>query len=126
MNLSLKIPLSPAVWKLNSVPAVLSDEEFESLHSSFDKNRASGIRDYAITLCFTELGLRCAEVAGLSLDDFDWENSIINIKNTKTHSRWYMARRLETVHAFAVYAASIDPKAQVPQTGVFGKCRHCW
>ncbi|MFZ5969516.1 MAG: tyrosine-type recombinase/integrase [Bacillota bacterium] len=37
-------------------------------------------------------------------------------------SRWYMARRLETVHTFAVYAASIDPEAQVPQTGVFGKC----
>ncbi|MBU7008866.1 tyrosine-type recombinase/integrase [Phosphitispora fastidiosa] len=38
------------------------------------------------------------------------------------YSRWYMARRLETVHTFAVYAASIDSKAQIPQTGVFGKC----
>lgn len=37
-------------------------------------------------------------------------------------SRWYMARRLETIHTFAVYAACIDPKPQVPQTGVFGKC----
>lgn len=37
-------------------------------------------------------------------------------------SRWYMARRLETVHTFAVYAACIDPEAQIPQTGVFGKC----
>jgi integrase len=37
-------------------------------------------------------------------------------------SRWYMARRLETVHTFAVYAASIDSKSQVPSTGVFGKC----
>ncbi len=37
-------------------------------------------------------------------------------------SRWYMARRLETVHTFAKYAASIDPQAQVPPTGVFGKC----
>lgn len=33
-----------------------------------------------------------------------------------------MARRLETVHTFAKYAASIDPQAQVPPTGVFGKC----
>ena len=37
-------------------------------------------------------------------------------------SRWYMARRLETVHTFAVYAASIDSQAQIPPTGVFGKC----
>jgi len=81
-----KIPLSPAVWKLNSIPTVLSDEEFESLANCFDKSRPSGIRDYAITLCFIELGLRCAEVASLALDDFDWKNSIINIKNTKTHA----------------------------------------
>lgn len=37
-------------------------------------------------------------------------------------SRWYMARRLETVHTFAVHAASIDSKTQVPQTGIYGKC----
>jgi site-specific recombinase XerD len=81
-----KLPLSPAVWKLNSVPTVLADDEFKALHNSFDKNRAAGIRDYAITLCFTELGLRCAEVARLSLDDFDWIHSIIKIKGTKTHT----------------------------------------
>ena len=32
------------------------------------------------------LGLRCSEVAGLTLDDFDWVNGIINIKNTKTYT----------------------------------------
>lgn len=37
-------------------------------------------------------------------------------------SRWYMARRLETIHSFAVYATCIDPEAQIPPTGVFGKC----
>jgi site-specific recombinase XerD len=81
-----KIPLSPAVWSLNTIPTVLIDEEFKSLENCFDKNRPSGIRDYAIALCFMELGLRCSEVAGLTLDDFDWVNGIINIKNTKTYT----------------------------------------
>lgn len=81
-----KLPLSPAVWKLNSVPTVLTDDEFKALLNSFDKNRATGIRDYAITLCFSELGLRCAEVTRLSLDDFDWIHSIVKIRNTKTHT----------------------------------------
>lgn len=80
------IPLSPAVWKLNSIPTVLSDEEYESLPNCFDKIHPAGIRNYAITLCFIELGLRCTEVANLTLNDFDWKNSIINIKNTKTHA----------------------------------------
>ncbi len=37
-------------------------------------------------------------------------------------SRWYMSRRLETIHTYAVYAASFDSQVQIPQTGVFGKC----
>jgi site-specific recombinase XerD len=80
-----KIPLSPATWKLNSIPTVLSDQEFQSLSNSFDKSYPSGIRDYSIAVCFIELGLRCAEVARLTLDDFDWKNGVVNIKNTKTH-----------------------------------------
>ena len=38
------------------------------------------------------------------------------------YSRWYRARRLEMIHTFAKYASSVDPSAQVPQTGIFGKC----
>lgn len=37
-------------------------------------------------------------------------------------SRWYMARRLETVHTFAVFASCIDFETQIPPTGIFGKC----
>lgn len=40
----------------------------------------------------------------------------------ESYSRWYMSRRLETIHTFAVYAAAVDHEAQIPQTGVFGKC----
>jgi len=33
-----------------------------------------------------------------------------------------MSRRLETIHTFAKYASAFDSKAQIPPTGVFGKC----
>ena len=81
----LSLPLSPAVWKLNSVPTVLTDNEFKILINSFDKKCETGVRDYAIALSFTELGLRCEEVARLSIEDFNWNRSTITIKNTKTH-----------------------------------------
>jgi integrase len=38
------------------------------------------------------------------------------------YSRFYMARRLETIHTFAKYISAFDQKAQIPQLGVFGKC----
>jgi site-specific recombinase XerD len=40
----------------------------------------------------------------------------------KDYSRFYMARRLETVHTFAKYASAFDSGTQIPQTGLFGKC----
>lgn len=36
-------------------------------------------------------------------------------------TRKYMARRLETLHTFAVYISAFDAQAQIPQNGVFGK-----
>lgn len=36
-------------------------------------------------------------------------------------TRKYMARRLETLHTFAVYISAFDSQAQIPQNGVFGK-----
>lgn len=38
------------------------------------------------------------------------------------YTRWYRARRLETVHVFAKYAFVIDDNTQIPPTGIFGKC----
>jgi len=37
------------------------------------------------------------------------------------YSRFYMARRLETIHTFAKYIIAFDTHAQLPQLGVFGK-----
>jgi integrase len=40
----------------------------------------------------------------------------------ENYSLWYKARRLETIHTFAKYIYAFDPFAQIPLTGVFGKC----
>lgn len=38
------------------------------------------------------------------------------------YSRWYMARRMETIRTFAKYICVFDPLAQMPPKGMFGKC----
>lgn len=38
------------------------------------------------------------------------------------YTRWYKARRLETVHTFAKYVAVFDPQTQIPSASVFGSC----
>lgn len=38
------------------------------------------------------------------------------------HTRWYKARRLETVINFAKYVVVFDPRTEMPPKGVFGRC----
>ncbi len=68
-----------AHWRLAGLPQVLSTEEIGRLLNAFDRRRASGKRDYAITRCLLDLGLRRAEVAQLRLEDVDWHAGTVRI-----------------------------------------------
>lgn len=65
------LPRVPS-WRLAGLPDVLSAGEIRQLLSAFDRNNATGMRDYAITRCLLDLGLRRTEVARLNLEDIDW------------------------------------------------------
>ena len=81
-----QLPLSPAVWKKSAFPTTIDVNVFNSLHTVPDKNTSVGKRDRSIILCFTELALRCSEVAALTLDDFNWHGGYVTIRNTKNKS----------------------------------------
>ena len=51
-----------------------------------DQNTATGKRNRSIILCFTELALRCSEVAALALDDFNWRDGYVTVRKTKNGS----------------------------------------
>jgi site-specific recombinase XerD len=68
-----------AQWRLAGLPQVLSTQEIERLLRAFDRRQATGKRDYAITRCLLDLGLRRTEVARLQLDDVDWKAATLRI-----------------------------------------------
>ena len=70
-----------AQWRLAGLPKQLSDEEIKRLLGAFDRRSATGRRDYAITRCLIDLGLRRTEVARLQLDDVDWCAGTLNIRS---------------------------------------------
>jgi integrase len=78
-----------AQWRLAGLPSVLSEEEINRLLQAFDRNRRTGKRDYAITRCLLDLGLRRAEVAQLCLQDIDWQHGVLHI-----HAK---GRRMDTL-----------------------------
>jgi integrase/recombinase XerD len=64
----------PAVagWRHRPLPGIPGNREIAALLGSCDGGSATGLRDRAIMLLLTRLGLRVGEVAALTVDDVDW------------------------------------------------------
>ena len=81
----------------------MTKEQLSRFLTSFDRKTPSGQRDYAIALCFLELGMRAFEVKNLLLDDIDWENSTINIRASKTSQSRILPLPVRLGRALACY-----------------------
>ena len=68
-----------AHWRLASLPKGLTEEQLDALFDSFDLCTRTGLRDFAMTLCLAQLGLRAGDVARLALDDIDWRSGTLQI-----------------------------------------------
>ncbi len=69
-----------ANWSMAGIPKTISPAQVQSLLAGCDQRSASGIRDYAMLLLISRLGLRASEVVGLTLDDLDWAEGTIRIR----------------------------------------------
>jgi len=70
-----------ANWSMTEIPKTISPSQVQSLLAKCDQQSASGIRDYAILLLISRLGLRASEVVELTLDDLDWTEGILRIRS---------------------------------------------
>jgi len=69
-----------ANWSMAGIPKTISPSQVQSLLAKCDQQSASGIRDYAMLLLISRLGLRASEVVDLTLDDLDWTEGILRIR----------------------------------------------
>ena len=65
-------------------PEILTQQQRGKLLGSFRRTTPDGKRNYAMTLCMLDLGLRGGEVGGLRLQDIDWQARRLNVRVTKT------------------------------------------
>ena len=79
-----KIQAGPRV----ASPHYLSEVQLRTLLASLEAQTPEGLRDRAVVYCLAKLGLRAGEVAGLSLEDFDWSHGTLRLTQTKSrHER---------------------------------------
>jgi site-specific recombinase XerD len=103
------LPLIALVKKISSMPKYLTNEETILLLDAYDKDTSAGIRDYAIARCFSDLALRCSEIAKLTVDDFNWADGALTVKSTKPRSERTLPFNMATGEAIESYLAGTRP-----------------
>lgn len=73
----------PQSFRLSGIPRSITWEQVEQVLAGIDRRAACGKRDYAMLLLLATYGLRGCEVAALTLDDIDWRNDRLKIRERK-------------------------------------------
>ncbi|MDR0782298.1 MAG: site-specific integrase [Propionibacteriaceae bacterium] len=68
-----------AAWRLSSIPESVPTGTIEALFDSLDLRSPKGLRDRAILLLLTGLGLRACEIAALRLGDIGWRTGSLRV-----------------------------------------------
>jgi site-specific recombinase XerD len=77
-DLALAVP-AVASWRLARLPRCLSEDELARVIAACDGTTRGRLRDRAIVLLLSRLGLRAGDVARLRLGDIDWRNGILRV-----------------------------------------------
>jgi site-specific recombinase XerD len=108
MDLAAVVP-SVTRRRQATLPRGLEPHQVELLLSCCDRSTAIGRRDRAILLLLARLGLRAGEVAGLVLEDIDWESGQILVRG-KGRDRSSLPLPQDTGAALARYLRRDRPR----------------
>ncbi len=92
------------------IPSVWDHELIIKLLGAIDRSSAKGKRDYAILLLACRLGLRAGDIRTLKLDDLHWEDSRIEITQSKTTTPLSLPLTEEVGEALIEYLRLGRPK----------------
>lgn len=98
-----------AEWRLASLPEVLTEDELKRFLKAFDRQTATGRRDYAMASCLVDLGLRACEVARLQLDDINWREGTLRLRANKARREDVLPLPPQTGRAIACYLTDGRP-----------------
>jgi site-specific recombinase XerD len=82
-KLELAIPVV-AHWRTATLPRCLDEQQLSQVMEAFDPQTPYGLRDRAMVLCLSTLGLRPRELAELRLEDIDWRSGTLRLRTRKT------------------------------------------
>ncbi len=107
----------PRIFDFETLPSGPAWSDVEAMIRSLDTDRAVDIRRRAAWLLFATYGFRVGEVAGLTLEDLDWERDLIRIRRVKRHDVQTYPLSKDTGRALLRYLTEVRPRG--PWRAVF-------
>ena len=106
--------LSPAHWNLSTLPRSLNTQEIERVLAAFPATLPDYRRGYAIVRCALDLGLRIGEITHLKLNDIDWRNGTVTLRQSKSRREHILPLPVATGRAIADYVRYERPSTTNP------------
>lgn len=120
-DLDLAVP-AIAHWRLAALPRALSSEELDRVIAACDGRTPTRLRDRAIVLLLSRLGLRAGDVAQLRFTDIDWNSGCLQVMGKGRYQvrlplpqdvgdalLRYLERRPRVEHTDRIFLRSIAP-----------------
>jgi site-specific recombinase XerD len=112
-NLAEVIPAMKA-RKQNRIPSVWTQENVTKLLDAIDRGNPAGKRDYAIILLVARLGLRTIDIKHLRLTHLKWQDSRIELIQSKTAAVLNLPLLPDVGWAIIDYLKNGRPKVESP------------
>jgi len=102
----------PRVWKEASIPTVWSENEMKAILAAVDRSSPKGKRDYAILLLASKLGLRSSDIRKLKQENLRWEQSRLEIVQSKTGAPLVLPLLEDVGQALIDYLRHVRPQSR--------------
>ena len=111
-DLSLAIT-GPPRYAFAEIPRAFSEDDVQKLLQTVEHDRSqSGLRNRAILLLLVTYGLRAGEVARLRLEDIDWREERIRIRQSKTGAESHLPLVAPVGNALLEYLQRGRPQSE--------------
>jgi site-specific recombinase XerD len=104
------VPTVPQ-WRLSSLPRYLEARDVERVVASCDLTTGHGLRDHAILLLLSRLGLRAGDVVTMRLDEIDWRRGTLRVQG-KSHREALLPLPQEVGDALLAYLERGRPRSE--------------
>lgn len=111
-NPGLYMAVSPSAAFSESIIVTLDEEEIATARSYIASAQTDlELRDSAIMLLGTEMGIRGCDIVNLELSDIDWKNQCIRFRQDKTDSDAFLAMPVSVGNAIYRYLRDARPRS---------------